>query len=150
MYKQERKAGWGQYLVCLAAGLILWILCDILAVFLKSAIAADFIFIITACIMVYLVYSHYCAVFTYEIKKKKLIITRKTGHRELKEEITISKINYVGTKKPPKTYHKLLKFTVNVFLKKNYCYIVYDSNTKCIVTEADQELQKLIKENTDG
>lgn len=151
MYKQERKAGVVQFLICAAAGILLWVVCDIIGLLIKNSLAADIIFIAGACILVYCVYVHYCSVFTYELEKKKLIIERKIGHREVKEEITLSKINGIYEKKPEANIPKDIKsFTVSVISKGKYCYIVYDKNRKCLIFEPDKKLLELLKENING
>ena len=148
MYYQERKAGFLQFMLSIAAAFIWWIGCDIIGLAIKSSLAADIIFLIGAVIIVYYVYANYCAVFSYELTKKKLIAVRKIGHREYKEEISLSKINAVYEKKPPKGFSvkNTKAFTVSVLSKKRRCYVVYNSGTSCIVFEPDEELLKLLKE----
>ena len=75
MYKQERKAGFPQFLLCLVAAVFVWIICDIVGLLIKNALISDVLFVVAACIFVYCVYVHYCASFSYEFTKNKLVIT---------------------------------------------------------------------------
>ena len=151
MYKQEKKAGAMQYCISLAAALILWILCDVLGIIIKNQFISDIAFILSACVLVYFVYAHYCAVFIYELTKKKLVASRKIGHREYKEEIPLSKIDSIDTSKNKNCRcGNVMSFCVNVLSGKNKCYIYYENKSKCLVFEPDAQLLKLLKENIHG
>lgn len=152
MYKQERKAGFLHFTLSIAAAFIWWIVCDIIGLWVRSSLASDIIFLAGACVIVYYVYTHYCAVFSFELTKKKLIAVRKVGHREYKEEIPLSKINALYEKKPPEGLKgaNVKTFTVSAISQKRRCYVIYDSNRKCIVFEPDEKLLKMLKENING
>ncbi len=151
MYKQEKKAGAVQYFVSLAAALVLWIICDMLGAMIKNQFASDIAFILAACVLVYFVYTHYCAVFRFELTKKKLIAVRKIGYREYKEEIPLSKIDSVEFgKRKEKLGDKVFGFYVNVFSRKKRCYIHYENKSKCLIFEPNEQLLTLIKESTNG
>ena len=151
MYKQEKKAGAAQYFLSLAAALILWVICDMFGTAIKNQFASDIAFVLSACVTVYFVYTHYCAVFGFELTEKKLIAVRKIGHREYREEIPLSKINSIETgKRKEKCGKKIFRFYVNVLPGKNRCYIHYENRSKCLVFEPDEQLLKLIKESTNG
>ena len=147
MYKQERKAGFPQFLLCLVAAVFVWIICDIVGLLIKNALISDVLFVVAACIFVYCVYVHYCASFSYEFTKNKLVITRKIGHKEHKEEISLSKINTLCEKKPNKYPKDVKNFTASIFSKKNRCYIIYHKGAKCLIIEPDDKLLQLLKEN---
>lgn len=145
MYTQENKSGWTQYFLCILSCLVLWILCDIIGVFVKNSFVSDILFLLSSAVMVYLIYVHYCAVFIYELDKKKLIITRKVGKRNAKcVEITLSKINMISRTKPSDLPKDIQNFAVGVINKKNYCYLIYDKRKKCIIFEPDSELISLL------
>ncbi len=151
MYKQEHKAGMREYLVSVVGVILLWILCDVLDYLIPIPLVEDILFIGIAGVLVYLVYTHYCAVFSYELGDKKLIITRKIGKREIVEEISYKKINVIYTNKPEiKLPKNITMLTVSVFNKKNYCYVLYNKKAKCLVFEPDGELLRLLKENING
>lgn len=150
MYKQEKKAGAHQYVLCIFAGIVLWIVCDIIGIILDNAFFADVIFLLSACVFVYCVYVHYCAVFVYEIDKNAFIVTRKIGRREVTEKIKLSKIDSLCFKKGVISQQTEFKnFCVGVISRKKRCYLLYDKNKKCIVFEPDENLLKLLKEKTD-
>lgn len=151
MYKQEYKAGIRQYLVSVVCVILLWILCDILAYLIPIPLVADILFIGIAGIVVYMVYTHYCAVFLYELGDKKLMVTRKIGHREFVEEIPYKKIDQIYTKKPKiKLPKNITMLTVSVFKNQNYCYVIYNKKAKCLVFEPDGEFLRLLKEKING
>lgn len=147
MYRQENKSGFIQYLSCIFIGIFIWILCDIIGLLIHNIFIADVMFVIFACILVYFTYAHYCALFSYELSQKKLIISRKIGHREIKEEIKLSDIYKICTKKSDIPLPKNTKsFTVKIFNKSNYCFVFYKKDC-CIIFEPDNKLLKLLKEN---
>lgn len=145
MYRQENKSGWAQYFLSIFVCLIIWILCDLAGAILKNPLVSDILFLVGSAIMVYLIYAHYCAVFIYELNKKKLIITRKVGKRNAKvEEIPVSKINEMAFIKPSDLPKNLQSFTVGVFNRKKYCYLIYDKRKKCVIFEPDEEFISLL------
>ncbi len=150
MYKQEKKAGAPQYCASLAAALILWILCDALGVMIKNRFASDVVFILIACVFVYFVYAHYCAVFGFELTKKKLIAVRKIGHREYREEVPISKIDCIDTVRKKEPHCSYIGFYVNILPGKKRYYVYYENKSKCLIFEPDEQLLKLLKESTNG
>lgn len=132
--------------ICLGA----WVLCDIIGAAIKNNFAADVIFILMMMVIVYLIYVHYCAVFSYEITDKKLLAIRRIGRREIKEEIKLGKINKIYFSKPDNLPKQVLYMTVNIIRKKNLCYIVYDKGSKCLVIQPDNELTRILKESING
>lgn len=151
MYKQERKAGFLQYLVCIISGILLWIFCDIVGILLRNNLVADILFVVLACVLVYCTYTHYCAIFIYELADKKLVITRKIGKREICEEIKLNKITGIYDKHSvPHLPKNTTSFTANLISKKNYCYLLYNKNNNCLIFEPDSKFLKLLKENING
>ena len=146
MYKQENKAGFIQYIISLLAGILIWILCDAIGMVVKNALISDIIFIVIGAIFVYFIYVHYCAVFLYETDEDKLKITRILGHKKVTEEIHFEKINKMYLEKPEKLPKNTVYYTVKTFMRKNFCYIVYDKNEKCVVIEPDNEFIEILKE----
>lgn len=149
MYKQERKAGWKQYIICLVAFILLWFLCDIAGAILQSPLMSDILFVVLSCITVYFVYSHYCAVFTYELTDKKIVLTRKIGSKTVVEEVALKKINAVTTQIDKQAFdNKMVNFRTSILSKKNIYYIIYNKNKNCLAFEPDANLLRILKENT--
>lgn len=147
MYKQEKKAGFIHYILCMIVLICIWIFCDLVALYINNTLFADILFVVSASTVVYAVYRHYCAVYVYELLKKRLIVTRTIGKRVLKEEIPLSKINGIYSKKPDNLKGKFGVFTVNILKKDDRCYLVYNKGRDCIVFEPDKELKNLLKES---
>ena len=150
MYKQEHKAGIKQYIFSLFLCLVVWVLCDFIGAVIDNGFLADILFIVLMVIVIYLIYVHYCAVFVYELSQKKLTATRRIGRKEIKEEISLSKIKQIYFSKPESLPRKMIYMTAKIFRKKNLCYIIYDKGSKCLVIEPDEELTRILKESLNG
>lgn len=147
MYTQERKAGIFQYFLSLIVCLIIWVLSDLTGAVIDILWVSDLIFIVFSIIAVYLIYTHYCPVFVYDIKNKNIIFTKKIGAREvIKETVSFSKIDSISKNKPINLPKDLIKMKVRMFGKKRDSYLIYNKGTKCIVFEPDDKLYSILSD----
>lgn len=100
--------------------------------------------ILLFCILVYFVMTRYSAVYTYELDKSFLRITRKIGHREKQLEIKCRDMNSL-TKTPPKGV-KIYNMKKTIFSHKSEVYLAFGEYAVCFMPSREmiEKVKKMI------
>lgn len=145
MYVQQNKAGKKEFLWVLVMIMAVALLNDVLRFFLPDIpLVKEVILIGVCCILVYLIYQHYAAVFEYRLDAERFYIERRIGHRIKTISFLTKDIENIYFGKRPEI-RQCQNRCVGILPGKKTCYIVYEKD-KAVACEPDGELVRLLEE----
>ncbi len=106
--------------------------------------------ILMGCILVYFVYTRYCAEFTYTLGEEGIAAKCRIGRRERAAYAEYNDISCISDTKPEQKPQVCAKFIKSIISSKNRRYISYNNGGSLIVIEADNDFMQKLKEKVNG
>lgn len=147
MYSETQKAGTKHFFFTLAATLFLSAVTFMIRFFTQSVpVIGQLATVAAFVIMVYLVYIHYAPVFEYTLDGNRLIVIRRTGHREKNISVELSDIVSISEKAPDGV--KADRMCPAMFFPKKPLYINY--GTRAVLIDGSDKLYTRLKNLMNG
>ena len=141
------KAGIKELIFELIYVLVIVFIADAVRYFVAGIpLAADISVILLGGILVYFVYTKYCAVFTYTLGEEGLTVLRTIGRREKKLYIRYSDISKICEIRQNDTAKIKEYYVKSIFLTGKRKYIFSQNGAHLLVIEADAEFMGKLKE----
>lgn len=147
--KYTQKAGAKEFifvLIWVAAAALIGDLVRYLAP--EPPMLKDLVIIAIGCVMVYLIYTRYCAQFVYTLGEEGLSIEKKTGRRIKSAYVRYDDIDSVLTAKPKKKFKMQSVFVKSIIKSRDKRYIC--CKEQLFVIETDEQFIKGLKEKING
>ena len=106
--------------------------------------------ILLGCVLVYFVYTRYCAEFTYTLGEEGITAKSRIGRRERTAYAEYNTITSVSAEKPEKKPELCDMFVKSIIHSKKRRYISYNNGGRMLVIEADGDFMQKLKEKING
>ena len=102
-------------------------------------------------VLVYFVITRYAALYTYEMKQKSVVITRKIGYRERIEEIRNTELCSLTSKRPLREVKKVYRMQKTILSGSVY-YVLYKRGREYYIMQisCSKEFARAIEERIKG
>lgn len=110
----------------------------------------EIITILFGCVLVYFVYTRYCAEFTYILGEEGITAKSRVGRRERTAYAEYNAISCISDKRPERKPKSASLFLRSVIPGKRRRYISYNKGESLLVIETDDDFMLKLKEKING
>ena len=116
----------------------------------EPPVLKEIVTILFGCVLVYFVYTRYCAEFTYTLGEDGLTAKSRIGRRERTAYAEYKAISCISDTKPENKPKAINMFVRNVIPYRKRRYISYNQGANLLVIETDDDFILKLKEKING